>query len=664
MTESDYRHLCQEVWKHNHLYYSGHPSISDQEFDALLARVAQIEKQHPEWLHTTSPTQRVGESLTKGFNSVWHTNPMLSLENTYSRAEIESFVKRMEKLTEQKNPTFSCELKMDGIAVSVRYEQGLFVRAVTRGNGRKGDDITANVKVIDSLPLQLLGPEPMPDILEVRGEVFMRKEIFDNLNAQRQALDEPLWANPRNAASGTLKLFDPKEVARRRLSIVFYGIADESTVSLRAQHACHEYLAALGLPTLRHKAVCHSVDEIWDFAEGIRNVRRELPFHIDGIVIKLDNRIQQEILGNTAKHPRWAIAYKFAAEQAETRIKDILVQVGRSGILTPVAELEPVSLAGSTIARATLHNAEEVQRKDIRVGDHVIIEKGGDVIPKVVMVLIDKRPAESKSWVMPQNCPICGSAIVQVVGEVAVRCPNSKDCHEQIVRRLIHFSGKGAMDIENMGEKVVEKLVEKGFVSRPSDIYQLSRAEIEQLEGFKDKSINNLLESIDKSRTVSLDRFIMALGIPHVGSGTAQLLAEKARTIESLAALSQSVLEEIPGVGEKVAQAVVDYFARDENREEINHLLNGGVAPQVVAESHIIEGHPWNGKSFVLTGALAGYTRTQAGDLIKERGGKVIGSVSKKTDFVVAGEDAGSKLEKALELGIAVLDEEAFKQVL
>lgn len=661
---AEYHQLCQEVWEHNKRYYAGNPTITDEQFDALYQHLAAMEKEHPEWIDPTSPTQRVGEALSAGFKSVAHTNPMLSLENSYSREEIANFVKRIQKLTEMKAPTFSCELKMDGIAVSVRYEKGRFVRALTRGDGKRGDDVTNNVKVIESLPLRLVGDNPLPELLEVRGEIFMENKVFEALNHRRLQQQEPLWANPRNAAAGTLKLLDPKEVSKRKLSIVFYGVAEESLISIERQSQCHVVLKALGLPTLSNTAVCRSLDEIWAFAEKIRAIRSSLPFNIDGIVIKVENRAQQDILGNTAKHPRWAIAYKFAAEQAETIIKEIVVQVGRSGILTPVAELEPVLLAGSTIARATLHNADEVQRKDIRVGDAVYIEKGGDVIPKVVKVLLEKRPSGSVPWVCPKSCPNCGTPVVQVPGEVAVRCPNRKDCAEQILRRLVHFASKGAMDIENMGEKVVEKLVEGGFVSRPSDIYQLTAEELSQLEGFKEKSVSNLLSSIDKSRYMPLDRFIMALGIPHVGNGTAMALAEKAKSIDALASLSAPELIEIEGIGAKVADAIVEYFSQAEHREEIRHLLAAGVAPQPLTESELIKGHAWNGKSFVLTGSLSQYTRTQAADLIKARGGKVIGSVSKKTDFVVAGEEPGSKLEKALELGVTVLDEAAFKTAL
>lgn len=659
ITYDDYCALCQEIWEHNKRYYVDHqPIISDKEFDLLYKKLEEVERLHPEWLQPTSPTQRVGEALTRGFKTVAHITPMLSLENTYSQEELADFIKRMHKQTEQQNLKFSCELKMDGIAVSVLYEKGRFVRAVTRGDGKKGDDITANMKTIRSLPLQLSGLQ-VPEVLEVRGEVYMTHKVFEKLNASRSESEEQLWANPRNAAAGTLKLLNPQEVDRRQLSVVFYGIAEESTVSLSSQSEGLELLKSFGLPALDHVRCCNNLDEIWAFAEEIKTLRPSLPYNIDGIVIKVDDRRAAKKLGNTAKNPKWAVAYKFAAEQATTRITAITVQVGRSGILTPVAELEPVFLAGSTISRATLHNSDEIKRKDIRAGDYVYIEKGGDVIPKVVKVIKEKRPADSTPWHMPKNCPMCGTAVLHVPGEVAVRCPNSKGCLEQVVRRIIHFAGKDAMDIENMGEKVVEKLVEKGFVSRPSDLYRLTADEIGQLEGFKEKSIQNLLTSIQKSKIVSLDRLIMGLGIPHVGKGTAEDLARKAGCVEKLACMTKEQLMEIEGVGEKVALSIVEFFQDPSHAEELKWLLECGVSPQV-NESMVIAGHAFSGKSFVLTGALQHYTRNEATNLIKARGGRVSEAVSKKTDFLLIGEDPGSKVEKAKTLGVKILSEPEF----
>lgn len=662
-THEDYDKLCQEIWDHNRRYYvEHHPVISDEAFDKLLHQLEEIEHAHPEWVSASSPTQRVNESLTAGFASVLHKNPMLSLANTYSKDEIADFIKRMHKLVEHEKLAFSCELKMDGIAITAVYEKGHFVMGATRGDGRKGDDITTNMRTIQSLPLRLSGKH-VPDLLEVRGEVFMPHAAFEHLNAEKKAADEQLWANPRNAASGSLKLLDPKEVAKRRLAVVFYAIAEDSSVGATSQYASHDYLHTLGLPTLKLHALCHNLDEIWAFGEKVRHERPKLPFDIDGIVIKIDSLKEQKRLGTTGKSPRWAIAYKFAAEQAVTRIQEITVQVGRTGTLTPVAELEPVFLAGSTIARATLHNEEEVKRKDIRVGDFVTIEKGGDVIPKVVSADPSKRSAHSKPWKMPEKCPSCGTHVVRTPGEVAVRCPNTLGCPEQRLRRLIYFAGKEAMDIENMGEKVVEQLVERGFVEKPSDIYRLKESQLYQLEGFKEKSVNNLLSSIEKSKEVTLDRFIMALGIRHIGSETAELLAKKAGSIEALEKITLDDLIKIEGIGEKVAGAVIEYFADARHRHEIAAMLSLGVTPQQ-QETVSYEGHPFADKTFVLTGTLEHFTRTAAAAAIKERGGKVTDSVSKKTDFVVAGEAAGSKLDKAQALGIKVLTEADFIKAL
>lgn len=657
-TQAEYNTLCNEVWEHNrHYYIENNAVISDEEYDALMRRLIEIEKIHPEWIKPTSPTQRVNEMPSTGFESVTHTIPMLSLANTYNKDELEDFIKRMHKLVEKKEIAYCCELKMDGIAITVRYEKGFFVRGVTRGDGKKGDDVTANIKTIESLPLQLYGND-IPDVLEIRGEVFIQHDVFEKLNIEREKAGELLWANPRNAAGGSLKLLDPREASKRKLSIVFYGIAEESSHKLKSQFETHAYLHNHGLPTLHQIAKCYSLDEIWNFAEKVRQIRPTLPFDIDGIVIKLDSLIEQKHLGATGKNPRWAVAYKFAAEQAVTRILDITVQVGRTGVLTPVAELEPVSVAGSTISRATLHNAEEVQRKDFRIGDTVTIEKGGDVIPKVVNVHLALRQAHSTPWAMPTHCPNCGTAVAHALGEVAIRCPNPH-CSEQLLRRMIHFASKVAMDIENLGEKVMEQLVTRELVTVPSDIYKLTEGDLFQLEGFKEKSVHNLLKSIEASKTVTLPRFIMALGIKHVGAGTAELLAEKAGDIEALSKLTEEDLLQIEGVGPKVASSVVEYFQDTNNWDEVVKLLAVGISPQRLRVRKLI-GHAFNGKVFVLTGTLVNYTRGEAAELIKERGGKVTETVSKKTDYVLAGESAGSKLDKAKLLGIVVLTEAEF----
>lgn len=655
-TRAEYERLCQEIWEHNRRYYVEHnPIIDDSAFDALLKRCEAIENEHPEWVTASSPTQRVGEELTRGFTTVMHRTPMLSLPNTYSESEVQDFLDRVEKLLEREDISYCVELKMDGIAISTIFENGVFVRGVTRGDGHSGDDITANLRTVRALPLQLYGS--VPDRLEVRGEVFMPKAAFEALNHAKELAGEELWANPRNAAAGSLKLLDPRQVAARHLDVVFYAIAEDSSHSVQSQIACHEYMKKLGLPVLAMRTQAKSLADIMSFANKVEALRSSLPFQIDGVVVKVDDFNDQRRMGATGKSPRWAVAYKFAAEQGTTVVRDITVQVGRTGVLTPVAELEPCLVAGSTIARATLHNEEEVARKDIRVHDTVIIEKGGDVIPKVVKVILEKRLSHSRVWHMPDRCPACDTPVVRVEGEVAVRCPNKRGCPEQRLRRLLNFVGKDAMDVEHLGEKVMEQLILKGFVERPSDIYTLTYDQLATLEGFKDKAIHNLLGSIQTSLHPDLDRFIMALGIKYVGTGTAELLANRAGDLDTLMTLGREALLAIDGIGDKVAEAVVEYFSNLDNIAEIGLLRERGVEPKRAQKTYIA-GHLFQGKTFVLTGTLKGYTRQRMAQLLKERGAKVTDSVSKKTDYLLCGADAGSKLEKAKALGVKILTEE------
>ncbi|NGX60442.1 MAG: DNA ligase [Chlamydiae bacterium] len=657
-----YLELIKEIRKHDRAYFvEAHPIISDYEYDQLVKQLEEIEVKHPDWISSTSPTQRVSELASKGFRTVVHTIPMLSLANTYSKQELEDFVKRIHKWTGRDDIEFCTELKMDGIAVTVRYEKGNYHRALTRGDGKKGDDITTNLKTLRALPLELDLENP-PDVLEIRGEVFMPHKSFRLSNQKKEDAGEEPWANPRNAAAGSLKLLDPKEVQKRNLAIVFYGIAEDSTQSIQNQFACHQFLEMIGLPTFatHHRLKTKDIGEILSFGSRVEEERKHLGFDIDGIVIKVDDFSMRTDLGVTGKSPRWAVAYKFAPEQAVTKIHEITVQVGRTGVLTPVAELEPVFLAGSTISRATLHNQEEIERKDIRVGDTVVIEKGGDVIPKVVKVEKAKRPKESKPWKMPNECPICGSPVVHREGEVAIRCLN-RDCGDQVLRRISYFASKDAMDIEHLGPKIVQQLVEKGLVKSIADIYGLTEEEISLLDGFKEKSIQNLLRSIEKSRKTTLPRLILSLGIPYVGEGIAELLAKHAGDIDTLAEMPLEELIEIEGVGEKVAESVVLYFQNPENLKEIHRLFHLGVHPEKVKTQR---GHPFFGKTFVLTGSLENYSRSEAATLIKERGGKVSGSVSKKTDYVLVGSEPGSKYDKAKELGIQILSEEEFTSLL
>ncbi len=674
ITIKEYEALCDEVWHHNRLYFQeSKPEISDDDYDKLVLRLEAIEKEHPDWVSDTSPTRRLGEKPLEGFQEVVHSREMLSLEKAFTEEEIESFHKRMQKLLETSHVTYTGELKLDGLAISVTYEKGRFVQAVTRGDGRVGSDVTQNLKTIRTLPLRLNSKE-VPESLEVRGEVFLPKAAFEKMNEERAEADLPLWANPRNAAAGSLKLLDPKEVAKRAdLSVVFYGIAAPSKELPKAQFDVHHFLAEIGLPTpatflkpygrFTSLARLHTVADIMQFAQSVAKERESLPFAIDGVVIKVDNLASFEALGSTGKHPRAAIAYKFAAEQAWTYLNDITVQVGRTGVLTPVAELEPIPLAGSCISRATLHNFDEIDRKDIRVKDYVCIEKGGDVIPKIVAVDRHKRASGSKPFHHPTHCPSCHTPVVKDPHEVAWRCPNTSGCPEQILRKLVHFVSKGGLDIEHLGEKVMEQLVKKGFVKKFSDIFRLGREQLAQLDGFKEKSINNLLESIEKAKKAELARLIMALGIRYVGSQMADELAHTTKSLTSLMHMSKDELLELPGAGEKVASSLVEYFSDKYNRDEITALADLGVNTEEKVH-HFDTSKPFYNKMVVLTGTLETMGRTDAAAKIRQKGGRTADTVSKKVDYLVVGADAGSKLEKAKKLGVRVLNEDDFIKML
>lgn len=661
-SQQDYINLVNELIEHDkHYYHEFKPVISDYEYDLLIKELQKWEKLHPELILSNSPSQRIGEALQEGFKHSEHVAPMLSLANTYSKEELTDFINRIYKLLERKNVQFCTELKIDGTAISIRYEKGKLVRAVTRGNGKVGDDVTANIKTVKTIPLILQGSN-IPDLIEIRGEVFMHKKIFEELNKEREEMGLDVFANPRNAAAGSLKLLDPKEVLKRKLDIICYGIANEEEF-VTSQYELHGYLKKFGLPVSdeNYFKLCKDSNDILSFANHIDEIRKKISFEIDGIVIKVDDILTHKILGFTGKSPRYAVAYKFAAEQAVTKINDITIQVGRTGVLTPVAELEPVFLAGSTISRATLHNHDEIARKDIRIGDTVVIEKGGDVIPKVVGVDFSKRKSDSKPFEMPKKCPICLGDVIHIPEEVAFRCINP-NCQGQHLRKLIYFASKAAMDIEHLGSRVMEMLFDKGFVLKPSDIYSLDESKVSQLEGFKEKSIHNLLESIEKSKKCSFSKFIMALGIKYIGAETADLLANYAKDIETLKNITRDELLSIEGIGDKVADSILEYFKDKTNLDEINRLLTLGVSPQRPKE--ILKTHLFADKTFVLTGSLKNYTRTEASNLIKERGGKTSGTVSEKTDFLLAGEDPGSKYDKAKKLGIKILTEEDFVALL
>lgn len=649
MTRNDYLALCEQIWAHNRAYYiDAKPVISDFAYDQLLKQVEALEKQHPDWISPSSPTQRVCEMPSTEFKTVAHSQPMLSLANTYDAEELADFMMRVEKGVGHGELSYICELKMDGAALSLVYEKGELVRAVTRGNGQEGDDVTQNVRTIANLPLRL--SEPIS--CDVRGEVYMSHAQLATLNTQREEAGLEPFANCRNAAAGSLKLLDSREAAKRGLSVLCYGLVQ---TELPTQEAVLAELKKWGLPTQSFVRKVTAIDELLAYIEEARQLRAKLPYDIDGIVVKLDNLKLQKKLGATGKIPRFATSYKFAPEQARTEVLGITVQVGRTGVLTPVAELTPVLLAGSTISRATLHNEQEVARLDVRLHDEVLIEKGGDVIPKVVAVL---PSAHRKAvWRMPEHCPECSTQVVREAGLIAVRCPN-KLCPAQSLGRLCHFVSKSALDIEHLGPAILEQLVQKGFAKTPADLYDLSAEQLMQLEGFKEKSTQNVLASLQKSKSTSLSRLLVGLGIPHIGVNTADLLARKFGSLQALQEATPEALLAVEGVGEIVASSIQTFFASSANQDEIRRLLSH-ITPTVDA---ILEEKPFfAGKTFVLTGTLESLSRPQASSLIKERGGKVSSSVSKKTDYVLAGSEAGSKLEDAIRLGVRVLTEEEFR---
>ncbi|MFY7843312.1 MAG: NAD-dependent DNA ligase LigA [Rhabdochlamydiaceae bacterium] len=659
--EKEYESLIETVNHHNRCYYSlNKPEISDYDYDILYKKLENLEKQYPSLIRSYSPTQRVADPLDKGFIQVPHTTPMLSLSNTYSIDELKDFIRRVQKSLNKTHIDFCLELKMDGVAVSVLYEKGIYKRALTRGDGKRGDDITLNLKTIKELPLKLPLDNP-PERLELRGEVFMTHQVFSDLNSEKQKKGEDPWANPRNAAAGSLKLLDSQEVKQRKLSIIFYGLADESKVDISSQYELHASLAKWGLPCFDLSLTClaHDLADIQHFINKVSSLRKDFPFDIDGVVVKVDHRRDYAELGQTHKVPRYAVAYKFSPEQALTQIKDITLQVGRSGVVTPVAELDPVVLCGSRISRATLHNEEEIKQKDIRIGDWVFIEKGGDVIPKVVSVVLSKRSLDSEPWQMPKFCPCCHSLLIKE--EVAVRCYNSY-CQEQKMKKIAYFVSKDGLDIEHMGEKIVEQLFTAKLIDCVSDIYFLTHGDLLQLDGFREKSAFNLISSIEKSKKVPLNQLILALGIRHVGKVVADLVSKKCSTIQDILKLTREELMTIDGVGDKVADSIIESISDPQFRHQIQRLLEGGVTPYNSSISD--SSHIFNQKSFVLTGTLSSMTRSEAENMIKQRGGEISSSVGRKVDYIICGDDPGSKLLKAQKMKIRIITEKEFLDLL
>ncbi len=667
--------LRLELNKYDYQYYVlAQPSVSDREYDALMEELQKLEAAHPELISPESPTQRVSGEATKLFPPAPHSVPMLSISNSYNAGEVEEFVTRVTGLLGQAPKSgYACELKFDGVACSLIYDGGKLLRGATRGDGVTGDDITQNIRTIRSIPLTLHSTKYSDYPLEVRGEVFMDLEGFRNLNKQREEEGEAAFANPRNSTSGTLKTLDPREVAKRPLRFVAYYLRfDDSAIEAEPELDAHTdrlgLLKTLGFPTSSETRIANATSEIMDFAMQWQEHREELPFEIDGAVVKVNSLREQNELGQVAKSPRWALAYKFEARQAKTRLNAITLQVGRMGTITPVAELEPVALTGITIRRATLHNADDIERKDIRIGDMVIVERGGDVIPKVAGVDHSLRPTDSQPFHFPQTCPECNSELVRPEGEVSWYCENPQ-CPAQVVARITHFASRGAMDIASLGDQSVEQLVNAKLLNSIADIFDLrdKREELLALERMGERKVDNLLQAIEKSRLQTPARLLFGMGIRHVGTSVAKTLLEHPNigSINHLAELSEAEIDEVPTIGPEIASSVAHFFHDPTNRLLIERLRAAGLPFEISMAAERREAAPFfAAKTFVLTGTLATMTRELAKEQIESRGGKVSGSVSKKTDYVVAGAEAGSKLAKAQELGVKVLSEEEFAREL
>lgn len=667
--------LRDEIHYHDHRYYVlNDPVISDAEYDRLMQQLRKLEQQHPELITPDSPTQRVSGQPAEGFETVEHARPMLSLDNSYSEADIRDFDRRVRKLAEGRPFNYVAELKIDGVSLALHYAGGRLVRAVTRGDGVRGEVVTENARTIRSVPLRLspsalsqlasgrkaAAGAPMADerLIEVRGEVFLSRTTFLKLNEDRAEAGEPLFANPRNATAGTLKLLDPRLVAQRQLDIFCYALFVNNEPPFPTHWEALQWLSAAGFKTNPSNRLCHSLDEVMAHYEEFRDRRDELAYEVDGTVVKVNQTALQEEFGATAKAPRWAIAYKFPARQATTQVKDIIVQVGRTGALTPVAMLEPVEIGGVTVSRSTLHNEDEIQRLGVKIGDWVLVERSGDVIPKVVKVIESKRTGREKAFTMPDACPVCGGRVVRPEGEAIRRCITA-DCPAKLKAGLKFYAHRRAMDIEGLGDALVEQLVDKKLVRGLADLYQLTKTALVALERLGDKSAENLLGQIEASKSRELSRLIFALGIRHVGERTAQVLADHFGSMERLMAASQEELETIPDIGPVVAQSIHDWFSEPRNQQVLERLRQAGLRLEAKRKVAAKEAK-LAGLQFVLTGRLETLTRDEATRLIESLGGRVSSSVSKKTNYVVVGQEAGSKLDRARELGIRTLTEKEF----
>ena len=652
--------LRRELNEHNHNYYVlNAPTISDREFDEMMHRLEDLEKQHPEYDDPLSPTHRVGSDLTRGFAQVEHIYPMLSLANTYSVEEVDAWGARVRRdLAAEDNIAIVGEMKFDGTGISLIYEHGRLVRAVTRGDGVRGDVVTENVKTIRSIPLTLQGSD-WPEMFELRGEILLPWEAFDRLNAEREDAGDPLFANPRNAAAGTLKLLNPAEVARRGLDAYFYYLLGED-LPCDNHYDNMQRVRQWGFKVSDAMTLLHNIDEIDRYITYWDTARRKLPVATDGLVFKVNSLRQQLNLGFTAKSPRWAIAYKFQAERALTRMNYVSFEVGRMGTITPVANLEPVLLSGTIVKRASLHNADVMRSLDIHNGDMVYVEKGGEIIPKITGVDISQRPADSTPVAFVTHCPKCGTPLVRVEGEAAWVCPNKWACPPQIVGRIEHFVGRHAMNIDGIGAETAELLYNIGKVKTPADLYTLKVGDLEHLEGFGRRSAERVIDGIGTSTTVPFERVLFALSIPNVGETTAKKVARTAGSIDRLMSMTLPELQAIEDVGEIIARSIIEYFAQGTNRETVERLRQAGVQ-MAVAEDTAPVSNTLAGKSIVISGVFALHSRDEYKQMIEQHGGKNVGSISRKTDYILAGENMGpAKLEKARTLGISIIDENAF----
>ena len=656
--------LRRELDQHNYRYYVlDAPTISDAAYDTLLRRLAELEEAHPEWLSATSPTQRVGAPPAAKFESVRHTLPMLSLNNAMSEDEFREFDERVRRLLKSDEAiVYVAEPKLDGLAIELVYIDGELAVASTRGDGSNGENVTNNVKTIRSVPLHLLhdkGHKPPAARVEVRGEVILPKSAFQQLNEERQQRGEPMFANPRNAAAGSLRQLDPRVTASRPLTMFCYAPGQIDAIDLVSQAQFLDTIRSWGLRVNPHNRLCRGADAVIAYHRDIAAQRGDLPYEVDGVVAKVNSTAAQRQLGEVSRSPRWAIAYKFAAQQATTRVLDIIPSVGRTGTITPVAELEPVFVSGVTVSNASLHNMDEVDRKDIRIGDTVVIERAGDVIPYVIGVVLDKRTGKERKFHMPENCPACGSKVVREEGAAAYRCVGLS-CPRKLCESIRHFASKHALNIDGIGDKLVEQLTEHGLVKNVADLYDLTKEQLASLERMADKSAQNIIDAIEGSKQTTLARFILGLGIPQVGEHMSELLAEHFGSIEALQEATEEELLTIREVGTETAREIRAFFSVADNPRVIARLLKAGVRPHASPRQR---SGKLNGKTFVLTGALS-VPRDQAAKQIEAHGGRVTSSVSKSTDYVVVGDDPGAKLDKARKLGVAVLDERELGELL